>query len=147
MDEKRAVLAFLLMQFGSSVANELPPVCEKIFSVAASAVAQRAKGTPENAMREALPPVRDVENMQDSQQAQLLIAMHEILDEVYGGESLPAFLYATYRAELCVHEAANGSKLRKPFENIREDLVKCASLPEGQQTECAMMLSIPPRDP
>jgi hypothetical protein len=138
----RTPLAAILFGLSSFSAHALPPVCERVFAVASAAVSERDKGTTEEAMRSALPPASAASKDPTSPQSQLLEVMHKIVTEVYGGDPLPRLLYASYRAERCLHEL-QGNESLSSFDAIRLELLECGALSEELQVECAMKLAAP----
>ena len=88
-------------------------------------------------MREALPPKSVAAEKPDTPEAEQLLAMHEILVEVYGHEDLDQRSYAVYRAEVCLSRLEK-KPVPSDFGSVVLELRKCAALQGSDVDECAM---------
>lgn len=119
-------------------AGQISEYCESIFSIAASAYANRAEGVPESRLRGALPPRADA-SKQGTPQVQLLLDMHDMIDQVYSfqTEEIDSTTYSTYQAEVC-HRREQNLPVPENFDDVAAALRRCTSIDGNAKYECAM---------
>lgn len=121
-------------------ADLVPEACDKIYEVASSAASNRLKGMSEKQMRSTLPPLASVQDHPELPQAQLVVEMHSMLDELYAGDQLEPQVYGVYKAEVCVRTQARETDL-PDFSEVREQLSACGRKSEIERIECAMRVA------
>ncbi len=130
-----AVGCSLLLIGTAPAQDKVSAYCATVYKAAASAVANRAAGHDAAQLRAALPAREALTG--DDVDTRIARALHEILDEVYGGEPLDQSAYAVYRTEVCVREEA---RLPVPasFSSVRDRIEACGRLPGEARIDCAV---------
>lgn len=118
--------------------DEISTLCATVYKAAASAVANRAAGHGAAQLRAALPAREAITG--EEVDAQLARVLHEVIDEVYGGEPLDQSAYAVYRTELCVREQAQ-LPVPASFATVRDALMACGRKEGEARIDCAVAIA------
>jgi hypothetical protein len=135
------MLATLCMLMSMPAAHaQYPAACRKMYELASSAMANKEAGLTEAQLRDVLPPKDKAKLAPGEPMAEQLIAMHEILDEIFGNEGLDAQAYAVYRAEVCFRRL---NKLPVPasFKESVPALRECSMPQRDAVITCAMKVA------
>ena len=127
---KILVLLFVISPFSVAVASGLG-VCQKVFTVSASALANKEKGVTKEKLLGALPLLEKAPNSEP------LRSMHEIVEEVYNFDIQDKFVYSVYRTELCVRRVS-GKPVPNDFSKVYPVLESCSGKVQNVKTNCAM---------
>jgi len=113
------------------------PLCNQIYAVATSALANKNQGVKKETMAAALPKRAELEKKDRTSKVLLGLYMLDILDEVFSSYKLEAKSYSAYRAEIC-YRSDKGLSIPSSLKEGYKVLASCAELPEPDRIRCGM---------
>ena len=138
------LLSFLIVTTVQSEPKKInkKETCLKIYKAAASALIGKKNGYTKQKMLSAIPSVEKLTRMPNSSQKLVLVAMYNILQEIFEYNDLDYWAYPVYRAEVCRLQLS-GKNYPKNFSKSYVKLKKCTVLSTNdEKIQCGIKIAL-----